>query len=380
MDILLWRWSTAVQLTSLLMVAGFFVVLARSSRRVEVKWWVLAWGANATALAVTVFFWFAQPSSLALAIGGYTASKLAFVLWLLLGALAVGRPGADLPPHRVVLTAVAAYGFVCALFIPSISVLGLVQHAVMGALLISGVVALAGEWRHVAWLLAALAARGALSFVESGAYWVDLDAAGQFSAAAREQAAWLLAASSTFDTAVEWFVALGCVLAVSERAQRELTQTNLYLLEAQEHLRHLADRDPLTALENRRALLTVFRDVRPEGAAVLFLDLDGFKQINDLYGHVVGDQCLVRFANAVRESFRPSDAGIRYGGDEVLVVAPGMDEAAAHARVADLRERLADSEPRLQFSVGLAMMPVGGSPDQALHDADRAMYQWKRRA
>ena len=83
------------------------------------------------------------------------------------------------------------------------------------------------------------------------------------------QAGLFLAASSSFDSGVEWLLALGCVLALSERSQRELRRTNAELLEAQEGLRRLADRDPLTALQNRRALPEVFRDVRP-GEPIFF--------------------------------------------------------------------------------------------------------------
>jgi diguanylate cyclase (GGDEF)-like protein len=191
-----------------------------------------------------------------------------------------------------------------------------------------------------------------------------------------------LSSTSSFDAGSEWFIALGCVLAVSDRAQRELARTNQNLLFAQEHLRRLADRDPLTALDNRRALPDVFRTVQPDGAVLLFFDLDGFKQINDRHGHAVGDRCLKRFAVAVRESFRPSDAVIRYGGDEFLVVAPGLDRTSALDRVERLRVRLtADpgGEPRIRFSCGVAELPPGGSPDAALHAADRAMYASKVR-
>jgi diguanylate cyclase (GGDEF)-like protein len=143
----------------------------------------------------------------------------------------------------------------------------------------------------------------------------------------------------------------------------------------------VADRDPLTALDNRRTLPDAFRDAQPMGAAVLFFDLDGFKHVNDLYGHAVGDACLVRFAGALRESFRPGDAIVRYGGDEFLVVAPGMELDAAEARIATLRSVLTrQEEPRVTFSCGVAELEPGGSPELALQAADRAMYALKPRA
>lgn len=381
MDLILWRWSTLVQLTSLVMVSAFFMVLARSVRRAEVRWWVMAWLANVISLSVTVSFWFIQPARMTWFLGAYCAFKIAFVLWLLQGAWVVGRPTTEMLTQRSIVTLAAAYGFICALFIPSIGVLGIVQHLVMAALLIGGALMLGRDWRSIAWLSAGLTIRGTLALVEAAAYWAGLDPAGQVSPIWQERAGWFISMSSSFDAGVEWFLALGCVLAVSERAQRELAASNRYLLLAQEHLRRVADHDPLTSLNNRRTLPDLFQDARPHGAAVLFFDLDGFKQINDVFGHAVGDACLVRFAAAISVSFRPGDAIVRYGGDEFLVIAPGMDLAAAESRVDQLRTRLAvDAEPQVRFSCGFADLPAGGSATAALQAADKAMYQVKRHA
>jgi diguanylate cyclase (GGDEF)-like protein len=379
MELLLWRWSTAVQFASLLMLAAFFLALARSSRRAEVRWWVLAWAANMLALGIVVFYWYVQPASFVGVVNGaYVAAKLAFVLLLIQGAWALARPGVELMSTRTLITTTLAYGFVGGLFLRSIPAVGVVQHLVMGVALLGAAAALWRDWHSIAWLASGLVLRGLLALVETAAYWVALN--GGVEPAFRDQVNTFLSVTSSFDVGAEWFLALGCVLAVADRAERELTRTNQNLLFAQEHLRRLADRDPLTALDNRRALPEVFRAVQPDGAVLLFFDLDDFKQINDRHGHAVGDRCLKRFAVAVRESFRPSDAVIRYGGDEFLVVATGLDRAAALDRVDRLRVRLtADltGEPRIRFSCGVAELSPGGSPDAALHAADRAMYASK---
>ncbi len=377
MDLLLWRWSTAVQLVSLVMLAAFFLTLARSSRRAEVGWWVLAWLANLGALGVTAFFWYAQPDILfPPARGTYVGLKLAFVLLLVQGAWAIARPGAALWSNRVLVTAPLAYGFIGALFLTSIPAIGVTQHLLMGTILIAASVALIPDWLRIPWLAAGLGLRGLLALLEAAAYYVQFNQSGVFGPAVESGVGSFLAASSSFDAGAEWFIALGCVIALAERAQRDLTQTNQHLTLAQEHLRRLADRDPLTALDNRRALAEVFRQVHLEGATVVFFDLDGFKQINDRHGHTVGDECLKRFAVAVRESFRPSDAVVRYGGDEFLVVASGLDRASTMGRVDELRRRLAleTASPDIRFSCGIADLTPGGSPEEALSAADRAMY------
>jgi diguanylate cyclase (GGDEF)-like protein len=275
--------------------------------------------------------------------------------------------------------ALGAYALLLSLLPSSIDLLGVVQHIVMTLLFAVGGVLLArrpGE-PGLGWLAAGFVVRSLLCALETGAYASQLlpDVAPSL----KQPAGFFLSAHSSFDSGAEWLLALGCVLALSQRAQRELLRTNANLLSAQEELRRLVDVDPLTALANRRALPEVFRAVQPRGATLVFLDLDGFKQINDLHGHHVGDECLKRFAAALRESFRPGDAVVRYAGDEFLVVASGLDRAGLDGRIASLRERLlfAGGGPRIRFSLGIAELTPGGHPEAALEAADEAMYRAK---
>ena len=125
-----------------------------------------------------------------------------------------------------------------------------------------------------------------LALGEAGAYVLQWQQPGHgLVAALVGPAGAFLSASSSFDMGAEWLVVLGSVLAVSERGRRALEASHHRLVLAQDDLRQLADRDPLTGAINRRALREVFNDVQKSGAMLLFFDLDGFKQINDLYGH-----------------------------------------------------------------------------------------------
>jgi diguanylate cyclase (GGDEF)-like protein len=382
MELLLWRWSTAVQATSLVMITVFFVLLTRAVRLAAVRWWLRAWGCNLAALGVTVFFWYVQAGTgmFPLVASAYIGAKTAFVLFLIHGGWTLKRPGDWLVRPRIGALALVLFAAAGGLVGTTIDRLGLVQHSVMGVLLVAGALRLLDKPRQpgLRWLAAGLIVRGALSLCEAAAYGLQLVSLATPSVAAGVRS--FLAASSSFDSGAEWLLALGCVLALSERVQDELRQSNAGLLAAQEDLRRLADRDPLTALANRRQLPEAFRAVQPQGALVLFFDLDGFKQINDRYGHLAGDECLRRFATALRECFRPNDVLVRYGGDEFLVVASGLDEEGGWERVARLRDRLrfpAESGPAITFSVGAAPLAPGGYPDAAVKLADESMYAAK---
>ncbi len=376
----LWVWSTAIQTTSLVMIAVFFAVLSRSVRLAPVRIWVGAWLCNLFALLVTVAYWYSQASVDGLIRASYMGFKAAFVLLLIQGAWALKRPGARLVPARYLT---ARHSRATPRSAPrcrsssSRSVWSSTRRWA-SCCSVGGVLVDARPRDHgLGWLSAGLFIRGGLALVEAAAYATTLLPAGTIDPAAVDRAEAFLSVHSSLDSGVEWLLALGCVIAVSEKLQRELRQANEDLLAAQADLRRLADRDPLTALANRRALPEVLRAVQPHGALLLFFDLDGFKQINDSLGHHVGDLCLKRFADALRECFRPSDFVVRYAGDEFVVVAPGLQEDGIGDRLARLRSLLKDAGdqgPEISFSVGTAPLVPGGHPDEALRAADEAMY------
>jgi diguanylate cyclase (GGDEF)-like protein len=375
----LWVWSTAIQTTSLLMIAVFFAVLTRSVKLAPVRIWVGAWVCNLCALLVTVAYWYSRASVDGFVRASYMGLKAAFVLLLIQGAWALKRPGTRLFPPRYLTAGLVVYAAVCAMLPLSIGQVGVVQHTAMGAVLLVGGLLVDARPREsgLGWLAAGLFIRGGLALVEAAAYVTMLLPAGRLDPETVERANAFLSAHSSLDSGLEWLLALGCVIAVSEKLRRELRQANEDLLAAQADLRRLADRDPLTALANRRALPEALRTVQPHGALLLFFDLDGFKQINDSLGHHVGDQCLKRFANALRECFRPSDFVVRYAGDEFVVVAPGLHETGVDDRISRLRTLLKDAGdqgPEIRFSVGTAPLAPGGHPDEALRAADEAMY------
>jgi diguanylate cyclase (GGDEF)-like protein len=384
-QLLLWRWSTIVQLSSVAMAAAFFALLARSNRRPELQWWARAWACNLLAILVTSLFWAMQSAAwLPIVSLLYVAGKSAFTLLLIQGTWAMIRPGRLLFTPRALTIGVTAYAVAVAAIIPGVARVGIAQHSLLGVAFVAfAIVLLRSRTYGLTWLIAGLALRGIIALAETAAYIVLLmePSAGPL-ADWVPLAGWFVSASSSLDTWAEWLIVLGCVLAVAERGRRQLENANQELMSAHENLRRLADRDPLTGTVNRRALRDIFNDVQGTGAMLLFFDLDDFKKINDVHGHAAGDTCLKLFANALRESFRPDDHVVRYGGDEFLVIAPGLDNAGAHARVEDLTELIGSGSTdaiSFAFSVGMAELAPGGSPEAALQIADQNMYKAKHR-
>ncbi|RZS91715.1 diguanylate cyclase (GGDEF)-like protein [Motilibacter rhizosphaerae] len=151
---------------------------------------------------------------------------------------------------------------------------------------------------------------------------------------------------------------------------------------AHAQLAHLAAHDGLTGLANRRALTDALEERLATGALVLYLDLDGFKAVNDRYGHAAGDAVLVEVAERLRSLVRPDDVVARLGGDEFVVVCPGSadgEELAERVRSA-LGEPVAYLSHALVVgaSTGVAVTRPGDDVDGLLRRADAEMYAAKR--
>jgi diguanylate cyclase (GGDEF)-like protein/PAS domain S-box-containing protein len=162
---------------------------------------------------------------------------------------------------------------------------------------------------------------------------------------------------------------------------------------SEEAIRHNALHDPLTGLPNRTLFLNrlshVFakRDEAASSAAVMFLDIDNFKLINDSLGHDAGDQLLRGIAPRLSEELRPSDTVARFGGDEFVVlceeVTDGRDALQVAERLQEALSRpfeIAGEEHFLSASIGVALASGRYStPEEAMRDADAAMYRAKER-
>ncbi len=150
---------------------------------------------------------------------------------------------------------------------------------------------------------------------------------------------------------------------------------------AENELRRIAEEDALTGLSNRRTFAQALDARRTTTSAVLYIDLDRFKEINDSYGHVVGDEVLVEIGRRIRSMCRPGDVIARLGGDEFAVLLPDVDpthaERISHRVLARICDPLPDGlgPARIGASGGLAL---GLLEDDAVERADLAMLASKR--
>jgi diguanylate cyclase (GGDEF)-like protein len=184
---------------------------------------------------------------------------------------------------------------------------------------------------------------------------------------------------------------LGALLALACARLRRLQGQNRDLQSALDA--RVVAVDPLTGLPLRDHFFTRLEQedqrARRYGGnfAVLMVDLDGFKRINDRYGHLAGDQYLREFSAAIREQLRAADIACRYGGDEFCLLLPETGRGGARAIAERIRRAVAersvliDGESlRTTVSIGLALYPDhdGGHLRGLVHRADEALYRAKR--
>lgn len=176
--------------------------------------------------------------------------------------------------------------------------------------------------------------------------------------------------------------------------ERDILQAELEAaLQTRDALRTLAYHDDLTGLPNRSLLndrlgvAIAHAHRQASHLALLFIDLDDFKAVNDSLGHGWGDRLLVKVARRVRDSVRAGDTVARFGGDEFIVLLDGVtgpeDAARVAAKVLDAVRapfRLDAHDVRIDASVGVSVYPHDGTfPDELVKSADTAMYRDKHR-
>ena len=196
-------------------------------------------------------------------------------------------------------------------------------------------------------------------------------------------------------------VPIGTGDAIHVAVQRELRDEELNLVRAvantlaialerlrgEERVRYDAVHDPLTGLANRALLQDRLQHAIGKsrrgtgGAAVLFVDLDNFKQVNDAHGHATGDVVLVELARRLRGAIRPGDTIARFGGDEFVAVCEEVDEAAAMmvgVRILEaVQKPLVTERARHELSASIGIAIGRGEPDELLAAADAAAYRAK---
>ncbi len=175
--------------------------------------------------------------------------------------------------------------------------------------------------------------------------------------------------------------------ALVKQRTEQLAAVNSALEKEKENLTRLSSTDHLTGLSNRHHFETVFAEYSPAARgktpdALILIDIDHFKQINDTYGHVLGDKVLKSVAACIKDHSRISDITVRWGGDELIVYAPRTSLKQASQLAEKMRKQIhlldISEIESITISAGVAVMQAGDTLSHLLHRADNALYEAKQ--
>jgi len=185
------------------------------------------------------------------------------------------------------------------------------------------------------------------------------------------------------------------IMNVQRNAREYKTQieTEISLIQSKAEVAQLSLTDALTGLPNRRSYESTWNHIwrisarKTEVLALIMIDLDHFKRINDQYGHIGGDLCLQHFSTILRQHLRrESDVIARIGGEEFVIILPGATTELAYTMAENLREDLSDTPCQIDsfqvtltasFGVGVVDWSVDRTPNDTFHRVDLACYQAK---
>ncbi|EKN65942.1 GGDEF domain-containing protein [Neobacillus bataviensis LMG 21833] len=173
-----------------------------------------------------------------------------------------------------------------------------------------------------------------------------------------------------------------CAIGVGLLSEK-LTEKQMQLQSLNQKLKHLALYDSLTSLPNRHYFMErLSESLQGEpSVSLLFVDLDGFKKVNDTYGHDEGDRILIKVANQLKHCCRDSMFVSRLGGDEFIVMLVGADQEKSIETAQEILKKLQLNVHDLWISasIGVAISKHGDTPSTLLKSADSAMYHVKSR-
>ena len=171
-----------------------------------------------------------------------------------------------------------------------------------------------------------------------------------------------------------------------EETLKEKTRLHEELIILNQNLKNYAEKDWLTKLYNRRVFLMkveqIYEEYRQDSRlfSICILDVDKFKQVNDRYGHHVGDEVLIGLANEMQDFFDPSCILARFGGEEFIILLPDQDKYAAYEKANLFRERVKNQTWQgvsITISLGINMVSYPSEISDIIIGADRSLYKAK---
>ncbi len=373
----LYAFSLLVQAAGTVLLFIVFLLLYRKFRRPAFLDWIASWGSFLLGVGILSFSGGAQTGR-RLPLFALEIAMLTHVFFLLRGVRRFRRQAAGSRPAEMLWA------------VPILAVSWIFSSATASAAPVAFVRAAAYLVTAVAFARAPGSAGGRAMLSSAFFLW----AAERFGLAVSElryghaeALTDFYAYAHFFEMFLEMTVAVGIIILLFEASQAELKREMERLVESDSQVKEMGIRDRLTGLYNRHYFNDVIRRElarsRRHGTAisVLLIDVDRFKEINDVRGHTVGDEVLQFVANYLTACVRESDLVFRWGGDEFLVLLTQADEASAAQKAEELSLRLPHipGAEHLQptLSVGWATHRPKAEFPRTLAEADARMYEMK---